>query len=375
MKKLLLSLLFITSCAFAQATYPFIVTPQQYSATVSQLVANAPVQEVSTPLVVSLPASASASHVFTVSTITLPVVNTNTYSNGMITFTINIGNTTYIGPQGLLTPGQTANIYLNVDTSQLAPATYGLPIFIQDMTTGLDQSADLTLTVSNNRTYVYPANNVRVVPHIATGLGWNTTLVFTNANTSGTQLAVTFKDQNGLPINIALKDGRYSSYVYVNVAPNTVATITATQPTATYTIIATATIIPVSGYPVGVTAIYTTNATTATESGVPAQQVNTGALTMFYDNTNGKVTGLALMNSLNYAEPVTITVYDEFGDVLETLNQNIPANGQTATVLNDSTITGHTGVIHASMGFNALNGFVLRFDQNNYFIPVVPILY
>lgn len=380
MNKLFLTLVLFATSAFAQiATYPFVVTPTQYSATVNQFAVTGPVQEISTPLVISAPAAVGinpVNYAFQISTVDLPTVSGG-FSSQMITFTISIGNSTYIGSQGLLQSGQTANVYVNIDTSQVAAATYGVPIFVEDITTGLTQSSELALTVSNTRTYVYPANSTRIVPHIATGAGWNTTLVFTNANTSPSTLAVAFKDQTGAPVNIALKDGRYSSYVYVNVAPNTVATIEATQPTATYTIIATATITPISGsYPVGITAIYSTMGTPITESAVPAQIPGTSDLTMFYDNTLGKVTGLALMNSLNYAEPCTITVYDEFGDVLETLTQTLPAGGQTATVLNDPIITGHTGVIHASLGgFTALNGFALRFDQNNYFIPVIPIPY
>ena len=141
---------------------------------------------------------------------------------------------------------------------------------------------------------------------------------------------------------------------------------------ATATLTGSAEIVPLLNNPVGVTIIYQTADAAAHEAGLQATAVTSGLLTLFYDNTGGRVTGVAVLNSLNYPQNLTITYYDDGGDVLDTQQLTLPAKGQTSFVATTTKIANRMGVFTVSAPIPALTGFSLRFNKDFQFIPIMP---
>lgn len=378
--KLFASLALFTAAAFAQTpTYSFTLSPSTITATLNKFSSPSVVQ-IPTPITVALASGITGNHAFNLATVPTADVN-GKITTSMFSFTINSGLAyNYGGTLGLV-EGSPALVYLNVDVSQL-PATISgqplsIPVFVTDAQNGLTQSVFFYINNVDGRTYTYPASNVRSLSHIASGVGWNTVVEFTNQNSSNTQLRVDFFDQSGNPLALRLADGRNLSSIYEDINAHGNASITIADPTATGTIIATALITPTIGFPVGVTEIFNTT-NVPHSAGVAAEIVNTDTLSFFYDTTNGNAIGLALLNSLNYAEPLTLTYYDNFGNQLAQTTESLCAGCQIARTLDANTvpaIQGKTGSITASFpaGFTALSGIAFRFDSNYFFIPILPI--
>lgn len=374
--KTLAAFVFLAVSTFAQQiTYPFTLSPS-FNTNVDKFAVPQTVK-IETPITVKLIDGVTSVRGFRVYVPPFSDINGNINSS-IFNFLITDGNINYTGGQGLVYPGGTTSIYVTVDVSRLGSGSYNVPIIIQDLSSTFSQSVTLGVNIIDGRTYVYPAENVRVVPHLATGKDWRTVLQFTNPNESNTTVRVDFFDQFGTPLSVRLRDGRINSTVYVDVFARGTNKIVAEDAAATATIVGSIRVTPVIGFPLGVTAIYES-------TGVPhsaalaAQQVNTDAMTFFYDNTNGSHTGVAFLNSLNYPQPLTIKYYDEYGNLLTTTTETLPANGQVARTI-DSVVPetrNRVGVMRASLpvGFKALNGILLRFDSNFFFVPVAPIPY
>jgi hypothetical protein len=185
-------------------------------------------------------------------------------------------------------------------------------------------------------------------------------------------LQVNFFNPAGVATPYRLRDGRYSASISEVVNAYGTLTIVLEDIFNKDTLTGSAEIVPLLNQPVGTTIIYETTDAAQHEAALPALAVTTDTLTLAYDNTNGRSTGLALRNSLNYPEPVTITYYDDGGTMLSTTTLNLPAKGQVAFVVTDPALKNRQGVIRAVMPFKALSGFALRFDKDFQFIPVLP---
>jgi hypothetical protein len=378
--KLTAILALFTAAAFAQQTYPFTLSPNGgVSATLNKYTSPSIVQ-IPTPVVVSLASGVVGNHVVSVNMPPTVDVNGN-INTAMFSFTITNADGSYNGSQGLvLGSGGPTSVYLNVNVA-LLPATsgqpLGIPMYVTDASSGLTSAIFFYITNVDGRTYVYPASNVRALPHVASGVGWQTIVEFTNQNSSNTQVRVDFSDQSGNPLALHLADGRQASSIYEDINAHGNASITIADSAATSTIIATALVTPTIGFPVGVTEIFNTT-NVPHSAGVAAQLINTDSLTFFYDTTNGNAIGLALLNSLNYAEPLTLTYYDQFGNQLAQTTETLCAGCQIARTLTAAVvpaIQGKTGTITASFpaGFSAMTGIAFRFDSNFFFIPILPI--
>lgn len=376
-------LLAFASAAFSQTlpTYAFNLSPTTINATLNKY-ASPSIVQISTPVAITLASGVVGNHVVNISVPPTPDVNGN-INTAMFSFTSIVGGgpQTYTGSQSLVEPGLTTSVYLNVNVA-LLPATtanqpLGIPMFLTDASTGLTESVFFYIANIDGRTYVAPVSNQRALPHIASGVGWQTIVEFTNQNSTNTQLRVDFSDQNGNPLALRLADGRVETTIYEDINAHGNASITIADPTAPGTIIATALITPVIGYPVGITEIFNTT-NVPHSAGVAAQIVNSDTLTFFYDTTNGNAIGLALLNSLNYAQPLTLTYYDQYGNQLAQTTENLCAGCQIARTLDANTvpaIQGKTGTITASFpaGFTDMTGIAFRFDSNFFFIPILPI--
>jgi len=368
MKKYILFALFVlfAVCSFAQSVpaYPFTVSPLQFNGVVSKY----PGGNVwlTTPVVVALPPGTTGARAYRIYTpVNYQNYNPFTFSANNVSF----GQTSLYG---FLQPGESVNVFVGVNIDTLQIGTMSIPIVVQDTLTNTALSTNLSLSVIDDRQYQFPSADTRVVPHIASGYGWRTLLQFTNPNNTPSVLDIKFYGSNGLPTAFRLRDGRYSANISEIVNGYGTVTLVIEDVLNKDTLVGSAEIKPILNQPVGVTIIYETTDAAAHEAALPANAVTTDTINLAYDNTNGRVTGLALLNSLNYPEPVTITYYDDGGVLLSTTTITLPAKGQTAFVINDPAIKNRTGMIRAVMPFKALSGFALRFDKDFQFIPVTP---
>ena len=378
MKTLLTKLVFaitvLTASVFAQTpSFSFNVSPLQINATISVNVAGP--QQIVWPVIVSLPPGTTGARLLQVYT---PL---DTLTNAPVTFAISNNGVTTAAPrpQALLQAGQSAVVTAYVDVAGFPVGTYNIPISILDYYSNYVQSVNLNLTVIDDRTYSFLPPTTKVVPHIATGAGWTTTLNYVNQSTSPSAIETRFYATDGTPRAFRLADGRITSVADVLVPAHGSTSITIADPTNQYTVTGSAEITPVLGAsPVGVSIIYTTVPTdpkvTPNVASLPAGPSNTNTLTLFYDATNGNKAGLALLNSLNYPQPVTLQFYDSGGTPVATTSLVLGAKAQSAFVVSDQipAIQGLSGVVVATTPYNALSGFVLRFDKNFQFIPILP---
>ena len=264
-------------------------------------------------------------------------------------------------------------VFIQVDTDIMDTGSYTVPIEVLDGLTGSTTSVVLNLSVVDGHYYVYPDPGTKVVPHLASGAGWRTTLQLTNPNSTSSSVEVSFAAQDGTPTAFRLADGTNSAVVSVAINGYGTKSLVVEDLVSNTTLVGSARVKPVLGAPVNVTILYQTTDAAAHDSALPALPATDSTLTMFYDNTGGHVTGLALTNSLNYAEPVQVTYYDEDGTLLVTAAPiTLNANGQTAFVVSEPILANRKGVIRVTMPFPAISGFVLRFNQDFQFIPILP---
>lgn len=380
--KYLSVLTLLVSAASAQTfpTYSFNLSPTTVTATVDKY-STTPIVQIPTPITVTLAQGITTNRIFAVTV--PPFVDINGKINSsMFTFTINDGFNNYNGNTAIVYPGGTSKVYLNVDVTKLSATLpeqpLAVPVIVQDLSTGLSQSVLVSLGIIDGRVYVQPLPGARIMPHFAVGNNWRTSFTFTNQNDTNTQLRVEFKDPNGNPIVLRLKDGRVNSIIYVDVFARGLTSITLDETFSPNTILqGTVLVTPTIGFPVGVLATFDELVTKHTV-GVPAQVVNTDTLTFPFDATGKNAVGLALSNSLNYAQPLTLTFYDEYGNLLKTTTESLCPGCQIARTLNAAVapeIQGKRGSIRAAFppGFKTLNGIAFKFDENFFFIPLPPI--
>jgi hypothetical protein len=351
--------------------FPYTITPLQFNASVSKNIVGS--QQLAVPVVVAVPPGTTGAHLFRVYT---PV---NYAGNVSVKFTIS--GTQYNGPfespSALLFDGQSVSITTFVDPTNIPLGTYNVPISIQDVTTNTTQSIGLNLSVIDDRTYTFLPGTTRVVPHIATGFGWRTRLIFNNPNNTPSVLEVRFYTPDGTARAFRLRDGRITSVATQAIPGYGSGEIVIEDPFNNFTVTGSAEIIPILNSPVGVTILYETIPAAGEVphvAALPATASNSDTLTLAFDATNDLKTGLALLNSLNYAEPVTLQFYEQGGTLLATTTVNLPAKGQTAFLVSDAVpaIRGYSGIIRATTPFRSLTGFALRFDKTGQFIPVTP---
>src|SRR5580698_10631464 len=153
MKKLFSSLILFATAAFGALQYPFTVTPSTVITGSVNLYATVPVQQIAMPITITYPSAPYNNKPYTLTAVPAPDVN-NALNTSMFSFTIN-GPTSegypavYNGTSGILEPGQSAFVYLNVDTSKVLQQTgvYTTAVYVTDQTTGLSNSVIFNFNV------------------------------------------------------------------------------------------------------------------------------------------------------------------------------------------------------------------------------------
>lgn len=191
-----------------------------------------------------------------------------------------------------------------------------------------------------------------VLPQLAFGGGWATSLYFTNLNGTPVSFSVNFVAQDGTPLSIPALS---SSSTTVNLAalgsaaiqiPNagslTQGYVTASLPSG------------VTGY--GVFS-YQPGAAAGQQAVVLLSGVTATISTLIFDETS-YTTGIAIVGLGSTATTVNVTAYNSVGGIIGTGTIQLAANGQTAVLLRD--IPGLSGVVGqlGSVDFTVTSGNV-----------------
>jgi hypothetical protein len=200
--------------------------------------------------------------------------------------------------------------------------------------------------------------------HITYNGGWQTTITLVNTGSSPATATLNFYRDDGspwaLPLNLPLS------------------TTTSSTPSVTQTLAAGQTVImqtlandnqpSVSGSAVltstgavGGSALFHMDST-GQEGIVPLETRNATAYVLAFDNTDGRITGMALANSTANSANLSVTIRDDTGATIATGSIPVNANGHTQAVLTSSypATVGKRGTVEIGgpAGFSVLGLFV-----------------
>jgi uncharacterized repeat protein (TIGR03803 family) len=193
-----------------------------------------------------------------------------------------------------------------------------------------------------NYTFVanpYPGLNfIGSMPQLASGGGrWTTTLTLLNTGSTAANVALNFYDNNGNPLALPLTFPQGTPL-------ETTASFTGTIQAGAVLVVQTAGLSnplavgwaellsdgDVSGFEV-----FTDNVTTTQQQQavVPLQNTNLPAYLLYFDNTNGYATAVALANVSTQPATITLLIKDDTGKLLSTNTIQLSAHGHTSFVL------------------------------------------
>ena len=325
--------MFCLGAAAQQNPFALIAFPNQISATASKTPGGS--VWLTQPITIALPLNTASPRGFQVYT---PMNSANYVP---VKFAASTAQTPAAIMNGTAAAGALNQVFLQIGTELLTPGSYQVAIFIYDPMTITNSFVLLNLTVIDGHNYNYPDASTKIVPHLASGAGWRTTLQLTNPNSTASAVEIHFFSPDGTPTAFRRADG-YSTDVY-NEVVNAYGTksVVLEDPKNKNTLSGSAQVRAVMNGPVNVTILYQALDAAAHEAALPALPATADTLTLFFDNTGGRVTGLALSNSINYEEPVQIAYYDESGNLLvKAAPVILAANGQTAIVVNEPNLAG-----------------------------------
>jgi len=201
--------------------------------------------------------------------------------------------------------------------------------------------------------------------HVTYNGGWETTITLVNTGTAQATPTLSFYDDDGSPLAVPLsypQTGTVSNTASVSpiLAPGQMI-IMQTQGQDKQPSIAGSAVLTSKKGAVGGSAIFRYSPS-GQEGVVPLETRNGTAYVLGFDNTNGRVTGVAIANDTGTAANLGLIIRDDTGVTL--VNDAIPlkANGHTQIVLanNYPTTGGRRGSVEIDgpAGFSALGLFV-----------------
>ncbi len=209
---------------------------------------------------------------------------------------------------------------------------------------------------------VQPGNGS--LAHITYNDGWQTTITLVNTGTAQTTPTLSFYNNNGTPLAVPLsypQTGTVSNSASIQpqLAPGQML-IMQTQGQDAQPSVSGSALLTSTG-DVGGSAIFHLDAT-GQEGVVPMETRNATAYFLGFDNTNGRVTGMALANDTSSAANLALTIRDDTGTTIATDAIALPAYGHTQNVLTKGypatqNIRGSVE-IDGPAGFSALGLFV-----------------
>jgi len=200
--------------------------------------------------------------------------------------------------------------------------------------------------------------------HVTYNGGWETTITLVNTGTAQTTPTLSFYGNDGSPLAVPL------SYPQTGTVSNTASIqpilspgqllIMQTQGQDLQPSIAGSAVLTSKGA-VGGSAIF--HYTPSGQEGVvPLETRNATAFVLGFDDTNGRVTGVAIANDTSAAANIGLIIRDDTGVTLATDSIALPKNGHTQIVLatNYPAVAGKRGSVEMDgpAGFSALGLFV-----------------
>ena len=197
------------------------------------------------------------------------------------------------------------------------------------------QGWDGTLTASFSVNPYTGMNIAGSMPHLASGGGqWTTTFTLVNNGAAPANVALNFFDHNGKPLPLPLTFPQ-------GAANQTTATFTGVLAAGAALVIETAGLNNplVTGWAqllsdgeVSAFAVFTDNVTAQQQQQavVPVESLNLPAYLLWFDNTQGFSTGVALANESALPANVTLLMRDDTGAAITTQTIPLPAKGHTA---------------------------------------------
>jgi hypothetical protein len=172
--------------------------------------------------------------------------------------------------------------------------------------------------------------------HLASAGYWKTTITLINTGTVAAQARLNFFDDNGNPLLLSLYFPQSSSVgpLLASTLDRTVnagaaLVIETTGPDSAPTQVGWAQLVTngtVGGFAVFRQAI----GSSSQEAVVPLENRNASGYVLFFDNTNGSATGVALANTSTQALNTVVTIRDDTGAVIITETITLPASGHTS---------------------------------------------
>lgn len=308
--------------------------------------------------------------------IQLPDVNLINQSQGVgfmyNTSLGNYSNNISVWPsQGFVMPGGVLPVKVSFVGSGVPVGNYVVPISfvpVQGLV-GNPNPVVLTLNLSviDSRTFTIGSNPV--IPHIASGAGWTTTVKLSNTSPNLSLVTLKFYDPFGNN-NQFFVNGTWSAEYSVAVPGNGTTDIVLSDPSS----LKTGSIELKTVYGSGVVA-HATYSNSEFEAAIPSSQPNKDSFSISFDNIGRRSTGVALVNYLNYAQEVTFTFFDTTGFAFHTEKALLPANGQLGLTLDVAfpKTDNKAGTMRVSTNRPALTGFGLKFNLDRGYFTVSPI--
>ena len=176
------------------------------------------------------------------------------------------------------------------------------------------------------------------MPHLASGGGqWTTTFNIVNTGTSTAEVALNFFDDNGssLPLPLTFPQGSPNQTTALFSGSVSAGAGLVIQTAGLNDALATGWAELLSDGDVSGFAVFTDNVTAQQQQQavVPLQSLNSSAYELWFDNTNGFSTGVALANASTEPATMTLVIRNDTGAQIATQMIQLPAQGHTAFTL------------------------------------------
>jgi sugar lactone lactonase YvrE len=184
--------------------------------------------------------------------------------------------------------------------------------------------------------------------HLASGGNWKTTWSIVNPSSTAVSIRLNFFDSSGLPLMLPLTFPQSATPAAVTtaatldrtIAAGAVLVIDSAGPDNAAPLVGWAQLL--SSGPVGAFGVFQQKVgAIQQEAVVPLESRGAVSYLLYFDNTSGFATGVALANITQQAVTFTVVVRDDTGATLQTYNVTLPPQGHTAFNLADRySITG-----------------------------------
>ncbi len=217
--------------------------------------------------------------------------------------------------------------------------------------------------------------NALVVPQIADGGNWNTTIVLQNTDTEPAPFTLKFWRQDGTPWLVPI-EGRGNVSEYADTIPVGAVRMVKTTGTDPVTIAGWAEL--TAERSIGGTAVFCQHGSRYdSEAGVLVAPASGRRFIIPFDNKRGFLTGVALANTASVPSTLTVNLRDENGTVIGSGNLTLPARSQKAFLLPQvyPQTTDRRGVAEFACTTVDIAAIGLRLSAEGTFTSLQPITY